>query len=76
MHHADTMSVAELVDSYEMFGLTKDEFDEVRKIADCYTCDLADSFEKDELAGMFLAGFMFARYFDRNKDFGQLLLSD
>jgi hypothetical protein len=76
MHHTDVMSVGEIVSSYEMFGLTKDELEEVRSIADNYTCDLEESYEKDELAGMFMAGYMFARYYDRNKDFAQLLPND
>jgi hypothetical protein len=76
VHYAEVMGSEELANNPETFGLSEDELTSLRSIAEQWVSDLKESDYKNELMGMFVAGFMFGSYYAYSKDFSQLLPND
>lgn len=70
------MPTEDFLKEHDTFGLTEQELQDLVVCSSLYVKDLEESEIKHELAGLFIAGFIFARYYERNKDFSQLLPQD
>lgn len=76
MEHTSRMPTEDFLKEHDTFGLTEQELQDLVVCSSLYVKDLEESEIKHELAGLFIAGFIFARYYERNKDFSQLLPQD